>query len=90
MARDLDVLIKNVGITLDSPALQQRAQELRAVVGVVKADIRSLLTYAFLLSACPLLFAFALALVFRRLGASGSGAPGQPAHPAARDSALIP
>lgn len=89
MARDWDVLIKNVGSILNSPALQQQAQNLRAVADGAKADIRSLLNYAFLLGACLLLLAFALALAYRLLSAPSSGAPGQPAHPATPDSALI-
>ncbi len=68
MAKELDVLLKDTGATLDSPALQRRMQELALVTERAKTDAKSILNHAFLLGTALVLLAFALGLVYRRVG----------------------
>jgi hypothetical protein len=67
MAKELDVLIKDAGSTLDSPALEKRFQELGAVAARATGDARSLVNYACILGAGLILLTFACALAYRWL-----------------------
>jgi hypothetical protein len=78
MAKALDVLIQDAGSTLDSPALNQRLQDVSAVADRAKADAKSVLNHAFLLGASLVLLTFACALGYRRLVPRGIHAPARP------------
>ena len=79
MARQLDVLLKDTGATLDSPALQQRMKDLGAVSNRATADAKSVLNHAFLLGAGLVLLTLACALAYRAIahrgGAGGNRLP---------------
>jgi len=66
MAQQLDALIKEAGGTLDSPAINQRLQEVNRLTDRAKADAKSILNHAFLLTAGLLLLTFACAIIYRR------------------------
>jgi hypothetical protein len=75
MAKELDVLIKDAGHTLDSPALNQRLKDLGVLSDRAKADAKSVLNHAFILGACLILLTFACLLAYRRLAPRGANAP---------------
>lgn len=85
MARELGALIKDTAGALDSPAFNQRLQQLTAVSARAKADAKSLLNHAFLLGAGLVLLAFGCAVAHRRLGRRGATAPGGAPAPARPD-----
>lgn len=66
-ARELDTLIRDLGTTLDSPALDRRTRELATAVQRAQADTRALLNHAARLAAGLVLLVFACALAWRRL-----------------------
>jgi hypothetical protein len=66
-ARELDVLLKDLGSTVNSPGWKERLQDVATVSRQVTADARSVLNRAFLLCAGLVLLAFGCALVYRRL-----------------------
>jgi hypothetical protein len=68
MAQQFDVLIKDAGSTLDSPALDQRIRDLNTLSERARADAKSVLNHAFLLAAGLILLALASAMVYRRTG----------------------
>lgn len=70
MARDLDVLIKDAGTTMDSPAVQQRVEALKAVSEKARRDADAVLNRAFLLGAALIAFTFACAITYRRFAPS--------------------
>ena len=67
MAQHLDVLIKDVSGTVDTPALDKRIAELNALSAQTGAHAKSVLNYAFLLVAGLIILSFACAFVYRRL-----------------------
>jgi hypothetical protein len=67
MAQQLDLLIKDAGSTLDSPALERRIKDLNALSDRAKADAKSVLNHAFLLGVALVVVVFGAALVYRRL-----------------------
>ena len=66
MTKQLNVAIKELNTTLDSPALEKLSKQ-------TTADARGILNHAFLLGAGLVLFTFACALVYRRLSLRGTG-----------------
>lgn len=66
MARELDVLIKDVSGAVETPALDKRIADLNALSTKARVDAKSVLNHAFLLAAGLVLLAFACAVVFRR------------------------
>jgi hypothetical protein len=79
MAQQLDALIKDTTNTLDSPALDKRIADLKAVSERARADAMSVLNHAALLAAGLIVLAFGCALVYRWLVARGMTAPAS--HP---------
>jgi hypothetical protein len=75
LARELNALLTDTTNLLDSPALQQRAQDLEMVARRVKDDARSVLNHAFLLGVALVMFSLAAALVYRWLGIRIRSAP---------------
>lgn len=67
MARELEVLIKSLGTTLDSPALDQRLEAVSATAERAAGDVKSLLNHAALIGAGLIVLAFTCALAYRRL-----------------------
>jgi hypothetical protein len=67
MAKELDALMKDLGGTMDSPALQRQLQGVAAVSERAKADVKSVLNHAFGLGAGLVVLVFACALAYRRL-----------------------
>jgi hypothetical protein len=67
MAQEVDVLLKDAGGTLDTPALDKRLAELSALSGRARADAQGVLNHGFLLAAGLVLFSFACAFGYRRL-----------------------
>lgn len=67
MSRELDTVIRDLTGTLDSPALDRRLVDLRALTAQARADARSVLNHAFLLAAGLILLTFTCAFVYRRL-----------------------
>jgi hypothetical protein len=67
MAAQLDALIKDTSGTLDTPALDKRMADLKALSGKARADAKSVLNHAFLLAAGLIVLSFACALGYRRL-----------------------
>jgi hypothetical protein len=65
MAQQLDALLKDTGETLESPALER---QLGAISGRAQADLKSVLTHAFLLLAGLVLLVFVCAWIYRRTG----------------------
>lgn len=74
-AQKLDVLIKDAGSTLDSPALDKRIADLNELSERTQADAKSVLNHAFFLGAGLILLGFACALIYRRVGLRGSHKP---------------
>src|SRR5262249_30209149 len=74
MAQHLDVLIKDVSGTVDTPALDKRIAELNALSAQTGAHAKSVLNYAFVLVAGLIILSFACAFVYRRLITRSSGA----------------
>jgi ABC-type transporter Mla subunit MlaD len=66
-ARELDVLLKDLGSTLDSPGWTARIRDVATVSRQASADARSVLNRAFLLGAGLILLTFACAIVYRRM-----------------------
>ncbi len=64
----LDALVKDLGTTLDSPALDKRIADLNVLAEKTQDGARSMLNHAFLLGAGLILLTFACALVYRRVG----------------------
>ncbi|MBN9689209.1 MAG: hypothetical protein J0M24_03135 [Verrucomicrobia bacterium] len=64
-AQELTRMLKETDRTLDSPALDQRLQQLTAVTDRAKADAKSVLNHAFLLGAALVLLSLVGALVYR-------------------------
>src|SRR4029450_11324616 len=64
-AKELDVLLRDAGSTLDSPALNKRLEDLRVGAARARADAKSILNHAFLLAAGIVLLSFACALAYR-------------------------
>jgi len=87
MAKGLDALAKDLGVTMESPALQRHLQSVAAVSEQAKADAKSVLNHGFVLGAALAALVFACALAYRRLlfsardrrpaQTSGSGSPGK-------------
>jgi hypothetical protein len=77
MAQHLDVLIKDVSGTVDTPALDKRIAQLNALSDRARVDAKSVLNHAFLLAAGLLVLGFACALVYRRLA---TRTPAEPAN----------
>ena len=73
MAEQLDILIKDTGSTLDSPALDRRISELNTLSERARADAKSVLNHAFLLAAGLILLVLVCGLVYRggRRGVQG-------------------
>ena len=67
MAQQLDVLLKDAGNTLDSPALEKRLADLNKFSERARGDARSVLNHAFVLAAGLILLALACAIVYRRV-----------------------
>jgi hypothetical protein len=67
MAQQLDILIKDTGSTLDSPALDRRISELNTLSERARADAKSVLNHAFLLAAGLILLILVCAMVYRVL-----------------------
>jgi hypothetical protein len=84
MAQELDVLLKDLGSTLDSPALDKRMADLDALTARVRGGAKSVLNHAFLLAAGLVLFAFGCALGYRRL--SNRSGPVQTPGPQTQDA----
>lgn len=78
MARELDALIKDTSGTLDSPALNQRMDDVNALVNRAQASTRGLLNHAGLVGVGLILLTFACALMYPRLTVAGKGK--EPAH----------
>jgi hypothetical protein len=76
MAQQLDALLKSASGTIDAPALDKRIADLNALSGKARADAKSVLNHAFLLTAGLVVLVFVCALIYRRLATCGS--PGQP------------
>ena len=76
MAQEFSALIRDAGGALDSPALTQRLEAVAAATARAKADAKSVLNYAFVLGAGLVLFTFACALAYRRLGRGATGRTG--------------
>jgi hypothetical protein len=68
MAQQLDVLIRDAGSTLDSPAMDRRIDDLNTLSERARADAKSVLNHAFLLAAGLIVLALAAAMVYRRTG----------------------
>ncbi len=68
MAKELDALIKDANGTMDTPALDKRIAQLGALSVQARTDAKSVLNYAFVLMAGLIVFGFACALLYRRLG----------------------
>jgi hypothetical protein len=68
MAQQLDVLIRDAGSTLDSPALDRRINDLNTLSERARADAVSVLNHSFLLAAGLIVLALAAAMVYRRTG----------------------
>ena len=64
-AQELTRMLKETDRTLDSPALDQRLQQLTAVTERAKSDAKSVLNHAFLLGAALVLLSLVGALVYR-------------------------
>jgi hypothetical protein len=73
MSRELHLLIKDTGATIDSPALHKRIQELDAISKRAQAEARSLLNHAALLGGGLVLLAFLCAILYRRLAPKATG-----------------
>jgi hypothetical protein len=73
MAQQLDILIKDTGSMLDSPALDRRIGELNTLSERARADAKSVLNHAFLLAAGLILLVLVCGLVYRggRRGVQG-------------------
>ena len=74
MAQQLDVVIKDLGSTLDSPALDRRLTQVEALSERARSDAQSVLNHAFLLAAGLVALVFAGVWVVRRTAARVSGA----------------
>jgi hypothetical protein len=70
MAQRLDVLIKDVSGTVDTPALDKRIAQLNALSGKARADAKSALNHAFVLAAGLIVLSFICALIYRRFAPS--------------------
>ena len=66
MAQQVDVLLKDAGSTLDSPALEKRLADLNKLSERARGDARSVLNHAFLLAAGLILLAMVCAIIYRR------------------------
>jgi hypothetical protein len=64
----LDVLVKDLGSTLDSPALDKRIADLNVLAEKTQDSAKAMLNHAFLLAAGLVLLTFVCALVYRRIG----------------------
>jgi hypothetical protein len=67
MAQQVDVLLKDAGSTLDSPALEKRLADLNKFSERARSDARSVLNHAFLLAAGLILLALVCAIIYRRV-----------------------
>jgi hypothetical protein len=67
MAQQLDVLIKDAGGTVVTPALDKRIAQLNEVSGKARADAKSVLNHAFLLVGGLIVLTFTCAVLYRRL-----------------------
>jgi hypothetical protein len=63
----LDALVKDLGNTMDSPALDKRIADLNVLAAKTQDGARSVLNHAFLLGAGLILLTFACALVYRKV-----------------------
>jgi hypothetical protein len=66
-ARDLDVLIKDLSTTLESPALDRRVEQASALANQTKTGAKSVLNHGFFLGAGLILLAFVCAVAYRGL-----------------------
>ena len=64
--RELDVLLKDLGSTLDSPGWNERLRDVSAVSRQTSEDAKSVLNHAFLLGAGLILLTLVCAVVYRR------------------------
>jgi hypothetical protein len=78
MAKQLDVVIKDAGSTLDSPSLDKRIADLNAVSERARGDAKSVLNHAFMLAAGLILLAFGCALAYRRFAPARSTGKKEP------------
>jgi hypothetical protein len=81
MATELNVVLTHAGTTLDAPVLQQRAQDLAAMADRAKADMKSVLNYAFLLGVGLVLLIFACAVLYRQRQPRPVTTVGRPGEP---------
>jgi hypothetical protein len=65
MASQVDMLIRDTSTTVDSAALDRRIADLREQT---RSDAKSVLNYAFLLTAGVILLIFVCAVFYRRMG----------------------
>jgi hypothetical protein len=68
MAQQIDLLVKDVGSTLDSPALDRRVSELNALADRTRGEAKSVLNHAFLLAAGLILLVLVSAMTYRQMG----------------------
>lgn len=64
----LDALVKDLGSTLDSPALDKRIADLNVLAERTQNSAKSILNHAFLLAAGLVFLTFACAVVYRKMG----------------------
>jgi hypothetical protein len=86
-SRDLDVLIRDLSTTLESPALDRRVEQVSALANQTKAEAKSVLNHGFFLGAGLILLAFVCAVAYRGLFARRIVVPSSEAR-AAGDAPL--
>lgn len=72
MARELDIVLKQLNSTLESPAIPAKFESVDGLTSNAATKLRSVVTYAFALAAGFAVFVLALALLYRKLASNRS------------------
>ncbi|HWH67935.1 MAG TPA: hypothetical protein VNT26_01010 [Candidatus Sulfotelmatobacter sp.] len=86
MAQQLDTLIQDATATLETPALDKRLASLHALSARTRADAKSVLNYAFCLTAVLIVLGFACALAYRHLASRARATDAEPRMPVSNRS----